>query len=498
MSIKIIKTVCIFIFISVISFLNFYFNSCNDDIVSSNGIIEFPDSIVAIFTTPLNQSNQTCVSSSCHSNYDKASGLDLEDWKITMYGSDNGAMIIPYNAFWSHLTATVNNDTNVAPVITLIPPELSNLHKLSNDKVQIIMRWIDNGAKNKNGGVAYEVFQPKAYITNQASDYVALIHTEYQLVTRLIPVGGSSQIDSPYFVTADPGKNFFYVSLIQEGYIEKFSLLSNTKVARMPAGNNPAQIVISPDNIYGYVSNFEIGASAERSVRKFKTNIMTVIDMITDQRMNAPHGMALSNDGQTLYVVANAGEYLFKISTINFEIIAAVPIDPSVPFNGNGTGNFRPYQIEISPYNNQLYITCQGPLANQSPDIVKVFNTSDLSLAGNITVEDNPLSLKFTPDGNYLFVCNKNSNSISVVDANNQTVIRTIQGVGIEPHGVDFTSDGKHAIVSCESQSGYDGHHPQVGSTKLGVSRIIRISDFTVLDRRFETASYPSGVVVVR
>ena len=478
--------------------LNIYFNSCKDDVVSSDGIVEFPDSIIAIFTTPLNQSNQTCVNSSCHSNYDKASGLDLEDWKIAMFGSDNGAMIIPYNAFWSHLTATINNDTNVALVITLNPPELSNLHKLPNDKVQIIMRWIDNGARNKNGGVAYEVFQPKAYITNQASDYIALIHTEYQLVTRLIPVGGSSQIDAPYFVIVDPEKKYFYVSLIQEGFIEKFSLISNTKVLRMPAGNNPAHIIISPDNLYGYVTNFEIGASAERSARKFKTNTMTVIGTITDQRMNAPHGMALSNDGQYFYIAANVGEYLFKISTNNFEVITAVPIDPSVPSNGNGTGNFRPYQIELSPDNNRLYITCQGPLSNQSPDVVKVFNTSDLSLEGNITVEDNPLSLKYTPDGKYLFVCNRNSNSVSVIDANNQTVIRTIQGVGIEPHGVDFTSDGKFAIVSCESQSGNDGHHPQVGSTKLGVSRIIRISDFTVLDRRYETASYPSGIVVVR
>ena len=225
---------------------------------------------------------------------------------------------------------------------------------------------------------------------------------------------------------------------------------------------------------------------------------MTVIDTVTDHRMNAPHSMALSNDGQYLYVTANVGEYLFKISTNNFEVITAVPIDPSVPSNGNGTGNYRPYQIELSPDNIRLYITCQGPLGDQSPDIVKVFNTSDLSLAGNITVEDNPLSLKYTPNGNYLFVCNRNSNSVSVIDANNQTVIRTIQGVGIEPHGIDFTPDGKYAIVSCESQSGYDGHHSQVGSTKLGVSRIIRISDFTVLDRRFETASLPSGIVVVR
>ncbi|MBC8490124.1 MAG: hypothetical protein H8D45_29245, partial [Bacteroidetes bacterium] len=277
---------CIYFIFSIIILYTFY--SCEKDIITNESIVEFPDSISTIFNSLLGTTNQTCVSPICHSTNDRASGFDLENWTNAMNGSDNGTMIIPYNAFWSYLIAAVNNDTNVAPVILLNPPVLSNLHKLSGDKVHTIMHWINNGAKNKNGGVAFEVFQPKAYITNKASDYVALIHTEYQLVARLIPVGGSSQNDAPYCVTIDHLKKYFYVSLIQEGYIEKYNMLSNTRVARMPAGNNPAQIVISPDNFYGYISNYENGLNTERSIRKFQTSMMTVLDTITDQLLNAP------------------------------------------------------------------------------------------------------------------------------------------------------------------------------------------------------------------
>ncbi len=484
-----------FLFVILI-LLNLY--SCEKDIITNESVVEFPDSISTIFNTPLGTTNQTCISSSCHNTIDRASGFDLENWTNAMNGSDNGTMIIPYNAFWSHIIAAVNNDTNVAPVILLNPPDLSNLHKLLGDKVQTIMQWINDGAKNINGGVAFELFQPKAYITNQASDYVALIHTEYQLVARLIPVGGSSQNDAPHCVTIDPQKKYFYVSLIQEGYIEKYNMLSNTKVARMPAGNNPAQIVISHDNYYGYVTNFETGLNTERSIRKFRTSTMTILDTVTDQLLNAPHGIVLSNDGQFLYAVSQKGEYLFKIETGSFGIILKAPIDPSVPPTGNGTGNFLPFQVELSPDNALLYVTCTGPSNNQTPDLVKVFNSYDLTLIKNITVEDYPLLLTFTPDGNYVYVCNRNSNSISVINTSSQTVIRTIQGVGIQPHGIDFTRDGNYAIISCESQSGYDGHHPQVGSVKLGVSRIIRISDFAVLDKRYETASFPTNIVVAR
>ena len=178
---KVQNIFCIyFIFETVL----FAFYSCEKDIIINESVVEFPDSISTIFNTLLGTSNQTCVSTTCHSNNDRASGFDLENWANTMNGSDNGTMIIPYNAFWSHLVAAVNNDTNVAPVIFWDPPDLSNLHKLPSDKVQTLMHWINEGAKSKNGGVSFEVFQPKAYITNQASDFVALIHTEYQLVAR--------------------------------------------------------------------------------------------------------------------------------------------------------------------------------------------------------------------------------------------------------------------------------------------------------------------------
>jgi len=106
---------------------------------------------------------------------------------------------------------------------------------------------------------------------------------------------------------------------------------------------------------------------------------LAVVDTVTDQRMNAPHGMAISSNGQFLYVASQIGEYLFKINLATFEIDNMVPVDPSVPPNGNGTGQFRPYQIAISPDNSKLFIACVGPSGNTSPDVVKVFDANSLS-----------------------------------------------------------------------------------------------------------------------
>lgn len=481
--------------LSLILVVSITFQSCEQDFVNtSETSSDFPPEIAAIFNTPYTSNNITCNTASCHASSGSASGLDLTSWQKTMNGSESGTMVIPYNGFWSHLIAVVNSDTNYAPVSTVSLPEY---HKIDTSNINKLMNWINTGAKSKDGAVAFSNVSSleKGFITNQASDLVAVLKTNDKLVTRLIPVGGrSGLLDSPHYITLSPDNRFFYVSLIGEGYIEKYDVNVDypfEKTDRIQVGLNPAHIVISHDGDNGYVTNFD-ASGTEKMVRKFKTDPLQVIDTVSDIKMNAPHGMALTNDGQFLFVTAQIGEYIFKIRLSDFEIEFAMPIDPSVPPTGNGTGNFKPYQAVLSPDNNLLYVSCVA--SNQ----VRVYNADDLALVNTISVGTNPILMKFTNDGNYLFVCNRNNNTVSVINGANQTVQTTITGVGIQPHGVDFTSDGQYAIIACETLSGFDGHHPTVGSNKVGVSRMIRLSNFELLDNRLEMASFPAGIAIIK
>ncbi|MBS1552889.1 MAG: beta-propeller fold lactonase family protein [Bacteroidetes bacterium] len=479
-------------------FFTVFFQSCEQEFSNPvNSDLQFPQEIESIFNTPYSTSNITCNTPSCHSGNNPASNLDLTNWIKTMNGSRNGTMIIPYNGFWSHMISVLNNDTVYAPVTTVTLPEY---HKIEHQKVSVIMNWINEGAKNKEGQTAFTNVSAteKGFITNQQADVVTVLKTNDKLVTRMIPVGGRSGIlDSPHYITLSPDKRFFYVSLIQEGYIEKFDVNVDypfTKTDRIQAGLNPAHIAISGDGSTGYVTNFD-ASGTERMVRKFSTNPMQITDTVTDIKMKAPHGMAISNNGQFLYVTSQLGEYIFKINLGSFEIELSQPIDPSVPPTGNGTGLFKPYQAVLSPDNSLLYVSCVS--SNQ----VRVYNTSDLTPAtGNsiIQVGANPLLMKFTNDGNYLFVCNRNSNSVTVIRGSDRTVAATIDSVGIQPHGVDFTSDGQYAVIACETLSGFDGHHPTVGSNKFGVSRIINTALFQLLPDKLEMGPFPAGIAIIK
>ncbi|MBK7447543.1 MAG: beta-propeller fold lactonase family protein [Ignavibacteria bacterium] len=486
------------IVITSVYFFSIFFQSCKQDFSNPvNSDSQFPQEIESIFNTPYSASNITCNTPSCHSGNSTASNLDLTNWNKTMSGSQNGTMVIPYNGFWSHMISVLNNDTLYAPVTTVTLPEY---HKIDHQKVSVIMNWINEGAKSKDGQTAFTNVSnnEKGFITNQQADVIAVLKTNDKLVTRMIPVGGRSGIlDSPHYITLSPDNRFFYVSLIQEGFIEKFDVNVDypfTKTDRIQAGLNPAHISISNDGNTGYVTNFD-ASGTERMVRKFNTNPLQIIDTVTDIKMKAPHGMAISNNGQYLYVTSQLGEYIFKIDLGSFEIETSQPIDPSVPPTGNGTGLFKPYQAILSPDNSLLYVSCVS--SNQ----VRVYNASDLTPASgnfNIQVGANPLLMKFTNNGNYLFVCNRNSNSVTVIKTPERIVETTVENVGIQPHGVDFTSDGQYAIIACETLSGFDGHHPTVGSNKFGVSRMINVQQFSLLPNKLEMGPFPAGIAVIK
>ncbi|HCA43571.1 MAG TPA: hypothetical protein DEP28_10005 [Bacteroidetes bacterium] len=485
----------IFIVLFCLSFvlcIPMFFSSCEQSFVNPE-TSTFPPEIEELFNTPYNASNNTCASVACHNSESRAGGLDLVNWNNAMNGSSQGTMIIPFNGFWSHLIFVVNSDTNFAPVVDLLP----SIHKMPADKVSQLKTWIDNGAANKNGETAFNSISVPCFITNQASDLIAVVDPAKKLVTRLIPVGGRTQsLDAPHYVTSDPAGQSIYVSLIQEGYIEKYNAYNYQQTGRQQAGLNPAHIVIDYSNQFGYVSNFD-ASGTERRVKKFNANTLAIIDTVTDQRMNAPHGMAMSSNNQFLYVASQIGEYLFKIDLSTFEIENMVPIGPGVPPNGNGTGQYRPYQIAISPDNSKLFVSCVGPSGNTNPDVVKVFDANTLAYIQNITVGDNPLLLKFSRDGNYVFVCNRNSNTVSIINSTGLNVIKTIDSAGIQPHGVDFTADGQYAVIACETLIGFDGHHPTIGSFRPGVSRMIRMSDLTLMPEKLEMASFPAGIVIL-
>ncbi len=255
--------------------LNFglvYLQSCEQDFSSTpeNNSSKFPAEIESIFNDGYLQNNLSCTTPSCHATENDQGGFSLTDWNKAMSGSKNGTMIIPYNGFWSHLVSYLNLDTTVSPVIYIDPNSFEYVyHKIDTGRISTIKTWINEGAKNAAGDVAFSnvSIYEKGFITNQAADVVAVVKPNSKQVIRLIPVGGTNQLDSPHYITIDSARQFFYVSLIKGGFVEKYSLTDYTRVGSMQAGEAPAHIIITDDGQTGYISNFTPANSGSNFTR---------------------------------------------------------------------------------------------------------------------------------------------------------------------------------------------------------------------------------------
>ena len=72
-------------------------------------------------------------------------------------------------------------------------------------------------------------------------------------------------------------------------------------------------------------------------------------------------------------------------------------------------------------------------------------------LVSTIPVGQNPKGVKIHPDGNFAFVANENSGTVSVIDVNSFAVTKEIE-VGKIPHNIRFDSKGDTAYVTLQGE----------------------------------------------
>lgn len=478
--------------LSILGLNSINFTGCNSNPVTPTENIKFSRDVLPIFL-------QNCAVHGCHEyGMQNNDNLELSSWNsIMIRGFRVGASIIPYNAFWSTLVSHINLDTNLSlvapePRMPKARPPITG-QPLAPNLIHTIIQWINEGAKNDDGTVAYSNIPNKAFITNQASDLIAVVNLDNNFVVRLIPVGSrANMLDVPHHVTVDNQGRYFYPALIVEGTIEKYDAWTYEKLGSLYLGTSPAEIFLMNDGNKGYVTNWDASPSGVREVFLVNTQNMTVTDTISDARMWATHGGRVTHDDQYFIAISQLSEYITIIRTIDNEIDQQIPIDASVPPNGNGTGQFQPYAVAITPDDRYAFISC--PKSND----VRVLDMQSRTITRIIAAPEYPLMLEVSPDGRWCYVPNKLSNTVTVIDVQAMTIATVIPNIGVQPHGADFTQDGHYAYVTCESQAAGNPylHHPLIGSNKPGTTAVIDVWGGHVKIKDIEMASYPNGISI--
>ncbi|MCX6291151.1 MAG: hypothetical protein NT126_05245 [Bacteroidetes bacterium] len=434
----------------------------------------YPDEIAKILVPK-------CATSGCHNTQSKigAGGFDLSSWDHLFEGGTNGSSVIPYRADQSYFMYFINTYADLGISLTPVMPK--NATPLSHDEVLTVRNWIRNGAPDRNGNIKFsgDPFRKKFYVCNQGCDLVTVFDSRTKLPMRIIEVGANpNQVESPHDIIVSPDGKFWYVIFLTGHVMQKFRTSDDSLAGEVTLGNGQwTSMTITEDSRYAFVVNYS--PDPDGSVAFVDLQTMTL--QSTYQGLRYPHGSAVSEDGKTLYITAQFGNYIYKYDISN----PWSPQETDIRLE-NGpqvfVSKFDPHQIGISPDETKYYVSCQ--YSNE----VRVMSVAADTLIAVIPTGGNPQELEFSENYPYLFVSCMNDTitnpgligTVSVINYNSDAFIKSIY-TGWQPHGLNV--DDQFGLVYVANRNiNPNGDAPHHTSACGGRNGNITIIDMTSPD----------------
>jgi DNA-binding beta-propeller fold protein YncE len=301
----------------------------------------------------------------------------------------------------------------------------------------------------------------KVYIAYQGADKVGVINGETGEIIREVEVDMTSgTMDNPHFVIIDENHGYWYVTLISSGYVLKFDLYSDEMIDSVLVGNMPALMALDEIHQRLYVSRFMpmMGTGTDsKEVHQIDIETMAVLGAV-NIGANSPHGIALSADGETLWVASNQASHFFRIETgrfgengyqpENFKI--ASDVQPSYEYND---GYYDPLEVELSIDGSKVFISCSDPAKNE----VRVFDAADPNtLVALYPTGTSPWHMAIVPDGSGLYTTNRAmmNPGVSYINLSDNSVSQIESEYFDLPHGIGISGDGSRVFVTSSAMMG--------------------------------------------
>jgi DNA-binding beta-propeller fold protein YncE len=218
--------------------------------------------------------------------------------------------------------------------------------------------------------------------------------------------------------------------------------INHAAYTQIPTNFTPVGVVASPDNTRLYLTDHANGAVYVFNIAASIPSYVTTVNL--SSFMTGPHGIDVSPDGTTVYVVNGENvtpNYAAAINTTTFNVRY---------FN---TDTFSLGAL-VSPDGTQLYVA-NG--ASGSGSNIQIFNTSNLA-ATPVTVTLSglgPHGMAISPDGNTLYAADTNESSpgkVSIITGLSTPSPAHVEvNVDNNPAGVAVTPDGSKVYVATES-----------------------------------------------
>lgn len=431
-----------------------------------------------------------CATAGCHNeaSYTGAGGLRLDTWEHMFDGSVNGAVVVPYSSDYSSLMYFINTDSTLGPVA--IPTMPLNHTPLTKEEYLAVKKWIDEGAPDKNGHIAFSsepATRQKIYAIHQGCDMVAVIDAGKNVVMRYVPVGSKPFPESAYYTVVSPDGRYAYVSFWFSNEVYKIDAY-NDKVAAVYTMNNKfwSTMNISADGQQLVLTNGDDYGLAVINTTSGQVQYHSNTGIVN------PHGIAANATFDTFYITSLLGNTIYKYTNGNTDTIVLNNM-PATTMKGSNTPD--PYAIRLSPDGSKYFVSCAG--SNE----LRVFSRNNDSLLKVIPVGTTPQGITMAQNKPYLFLpCMEDASagifkgSVYVIDYNTLEIVSVIKGSLYQPHTVAVNNRDNTFYIFSRNQN-FDGPAPHHSGPCSGRNGYYQVYDLNTLmpanGRRYEVLVDP-------
>jgi YVTN family beta-propeller protein len=205
-------------------------------------------------------------------------------------------------------------------------------------------------------------------------------------------------------------------------------------VGRVPAGEDPHEVVASEDGKYAYISNYGAFQTPQHTLSIVDLSAQKALPAFDLGALRAPHGLELANG--KVYFTAEGSKVIGRYDP------ATNRVDWTL-----GIGQNRTHMLVVSSDETRIFTS------NVNSDTISILDrdkTGDVSgwTETPISVGKGPEGFDVSPDGKEIWAANSHDGTLSIIDVATRKVTETLDLHTKRSNRVKFTPDGKLVLIS--------------------------------------------------
>jgi len=250
--------------------------------------------------------------------------------------------------------------------------------------------------------------------------------------------------------------------------------------ATLPTGDGPHEAAVSPDGKLALVGNYGTRTDPGSSLTVIDLPGARVVKTIDLGEYGRPHGLLWLPDGRRALVTAESNHALLVVDVERGRVERAVV-----------TGQEVSHMVAVALGGSRAFV------ANIGSGTVSAVDLDNGTLLRTIITGAGAEGITATTDGLEVWVTNRAADTVSVIDAESLDVVATIECASF-PIRAKATPDGKHVLVSCARS----GDLAVIDTSSRKVMRRIpqdlkaADTDGRLFGSQFDESSVPIGIVI--